>query len=50
MEIHLTEAEVLRILMEHVNSFGCGVFDAANVQHYPTFRVVLKAAENDEAQ
>ena len=50
MEIHLNEAEILRILLSYANSVTSEEFsfDAAEISRYPTFKVILKAS--DEAQ
>jgi hypothetical protein len=50
MEIHLNEAEIMRILLSYANSVTSEEFsfDAAEISRYPTFKVILKAG--DEAQ
>jgi hypothetical protein len=50
MEIHLNEAEILRILLSYANSVMSEKFsfDSAEISRYPAFKVILKAS--DEAQ
>lgn len=53
MEIHLNEAEILRILLDHVNSLTPELYEfkAARVSsHYLGMKVILTLKGEDEAQ
>ncbi len=52
MEIHLNEAEILRILLDHVNSLTPELYEfkAARVSHYLGMKVILTLKSDDEAQ
>lgn len=53
MEIHLTEAEILRILLEYGNALTPEIykFKSARIQRYPVLTVILSLkGEDDEAQ
>ena len=51
MEIHLSEAEILRILLAHINSITPEEyeFNKARISNYP-YKVILSVETQDEAQ
>jgi hypothetical protein len=52
MEIHLNEAEILRILLDHVNSLTPELyeFSEARISRYPVLSVILSMKDEDAAQ